>query len=408
MRVYYEESLEKRLKASYFIQDKDSSCIHGKYTAYAISGSCVQEGGFENGLKEGFFTTYHPNGTLATIVQYRGGLCQGQARSYGANGRLEQTSHFLHDQLHGQVRRYRSDGTLWRVAFFVENVPQGTIKEYYTSGQLEKELQQLDGKPHGVVRHFYENGQLKSQEEYKNGYLWGKSTRYYEDGQLYQKVGYARALQEGEMLRYHPNGQLSYKGGFREGVADGALAEYDEQGQLIQETKYINPYLRLSTRYRSDGTRMEEYSFSKKERLHTHIFYDTTELRTRVRHYKDKIPTKIWETYYPKVSKRVVEKYKKGRVSWRAIYFHEKLHCKRTFPLNGRGTEKCYYVNGQKSSVAHYLRQVKNGAYLRYHPNGQTELKGRYKYGFPIGKWYYYDQNGKVLRTEEHGAKYGR
>jgi antitoxin component YwqK of YwqJK toxin-antitoxin module len=79
------------------------------------------------------------------------------------------------------------------------------------------------------------------------------------------------------------------------------------------------------------------------------------------------------------------------------------------------GTE-CYYVKGKREGlIINYLpnggdpfieekysvkNEIKEGEYTSYHAKDILATKGQYKKGVKVGVWNYYDEDGKLMRTE--------
>jgi hypothetical protein len=50
----------------------------------------------------------------------------------------------------------------------------------------------------------------------------------------------------------------------------------------------------------------------------------------------------------------------------------------------------------------YYCDELCNGHYIDYYKNGNLRLKGNFRDGFPVGKLYYFDKNGILVKTEKY------
>jgi antitoxin component YwqK of YwqJK toxin-antitoxin module len=79
---------------------------------------------------------------------------------------------------------------------------------------------------------------------------------------------------------------------------------------------------------------------------------------------------------------------------------------------NGQMRRKGYYYKGQisgkwefwneagnKTTEAHYKKDVLNGSYIALYTNGRIKEKGQFSENKRIGEWSLYDQDGRLIRT---------
>jgi antitoxin component YwqK of YwqJK toxin-antitoxin module len=67
------------------------------------------------------------------------------------------------------------------------------------------------------------------------------------------------------------------------------------------------------------------------------------------------------------------------------------------------------YYDGDKTQLKEaYMMQningstVKQGSYFMYYQNGKLQVSGTYLNNQKTGEWKYYDESGKLLRTEKY------
>ncbi len=72
----------------------------------------------------------------------------------------------------------------------------------------------------------------------------------------------------------------------------------------------------------------------------------------------------------------------------------------------GEGEWINYYDNGNYKEVGNYVKNRVEGPINKYYRNGQLKAEGTYKdWRIRIGVWNYYDESGKLTRTEDYGDK---
>ena len=72
----------------------------------------------------------------------------------------------------------------------------------------------------------------------------------------------------------------------------------------------------------------------------------------------------------------------------------------------GEGEWINYYDNGHFREIGNYNQNRVEGPIKKYHRNGELEAAGTYKeWRIRIGEWKYYDESGKLTRTENYREK---
>lgn len=64
-----------------------------------------------------------------------------------------------------------------------------------------------------------------------------------------------------------------------------------------------------------------------------------------------------------------------------------------------------YHANGNVQTMAHYKNGKEDGRYVVYYENGNVYYTGIYKNGKRVGVWNFYDQDEKLVRTEDFDEK---
>lgn len=66
------------------------------------------------------------------------------------------------------------------------------------------------------------------------------------------------------------------------------------------------------------------------------------------------------------------------------------------------GLWKSYYENGLKWSESFYSHGVKSGHSITFYPTGKVRYVGEYKDDRKIGRWQFYDEEGKLSSEENY------
>lgn len=113
----------------------------------------------------------------------------------------------------------------------------------------------------------------------------------------------------------------------------------------------------------------------------------------------------IWRTYYPSGNLKSTVNYKDGKVDGEAFFFYddgkETKMAELTYDedlIDGVYLE--FHNNGAQKAMLNYDEGVLNGEAEFYYKTGRTKIKGKYKKGHKKGKWYFYDEKGKLINKE--------
>lgn len=84
------------------------------------------------------------------------------------------------------------------------------------------------------------------------------------------------------------------------------------------------------------------------------------------------------------------------------LYEEGKIKIRGTFDKNHQrdGLWESFYSDGTKWSVGEYTNGVENGEKKVWYPNGKIRYNGEVKEGKPVGRWYFWDEEGKQTIKE--------
>lgn len=147
----------------------------------------------------------------------------------------------------------------------------------------------------------------------------------------------------------------------------------------------------------TDDTKLEE----REDLSELHVFppiefADSLYYKKTIVSYEDESPRDVY--YYEKDS---LGQPTDVRVHETHFYEGEKKYIDGNISENQRdGLWYAYHKNGNVQTMAHYENGKENGRYTVYYPNGNVYYTGYYKNGERVGVWRFYDQNEKLVRSE--------
>jgi len=189
---------------------------------------------------------------------------------------------------------------------------------------------------------------------------------------------------EGFWSSYHDNGIIKYKGQFFNGKELGIFKYYDLLGNLAIKLNYIDTGLTSKvTLYYTDGKIKSQGTYLNKKK------------------------TSLWVSYNTHGRKINQENYKQGVLNGESIHYYENGMIAEIFNyLNGlkHGPFKILYKSGNLNMTCNYLNDLKHGL-AQYYFNDKhivLESKGDYNMGKKDSIWFFYDEEGALLRQEEY------
>jgi len=78
----------------------------------------------------------------------------------------------------------------------------------------------------------------------------------------------------------------------------------------------------------------------------------------------------------------------------------------KSYYVNGRRNGECisFYESGRMCSDDYFTNGLIDGSSTTYYDNGQKRYEGTFVKGKPAGKWSFWDDKGKLIRTVDYGA----
>ena len=244
------------------------------------------------------------------------------------------------------------------------------IKEYDPKNRLLTEGQITNGIAEGYWNYHFEQpeGMLfetatDTKVFYKNGLKDSIEYEYYKSGKLYSEQVWHNGKENGKHIAYYPDGSINFSEFYVDGKKDGMWERFQRNGKYYSK---------------------EYYSLDKN--IKTSIgFYESGD--TSYIHYYDDSGKVI----------KGISKHQSGKLASIKTYrLTDSLYME---------DEAAYYENGNvRGKFCGYRdnrRRYKcQGEQIWYYENGNVKEKNYYERGKEIGTWYYYDETGKLIKTE--------
>ena len=244
------------------------------------------------------------------------------------------------------------------------------IKEYDSKKRLLTEGQITNGIAQGYWNYHFEQpeGMLfetatDTKVFYKNGLKDSIEYEYYKSGKLYSEQVWHKGKENGKRMGYYPDGSIDFSEFYLDGKKDGMWESFQRNGKYYSK---------------------EYYSLDKN--IKTSIgFYESGD--TSYIHYYDDSGKVI----------KGISKHQSGKLASIKTYrLTDSLYME---------DEAAYYENGNvRGKFCGYRdnrRRYKcQGEQIWYYENGNVKEKNYYERGKEIGTWYYYDETGKLIKTE--------
>lgn len=342
---------------------------------------------------------------------------------FKVNGEREITKINLLDKDKYEIEYEDENGNLHRDIFGNGIYYESGVK-YNDYGLIEEEQPKEDGKNLGIWKK-YKNGVVASEKVYEKG-SFGSELVATRDYWIENPTG-EYIIKEyddyREVKSWFPNGKVRWEkveeGDFyieKMYTPVGELA-YEKKtsswsGELVDEQKHIPNYLRVIDSY---GTWISkypngqlaftgEYESGKRMKDESAMYREDGSLIYKILYEKDETkntpPTNI-KIYY-----------ENGNLKYERVLKNNVIISEKTFYEDGKimylderdesgksKYEERYFSNGQLAGKTFYLDERKNiidGEYVRYYPNGNLKVFGKFKDGMLNGEYKEFYSNGNL------------
>ncbi len=425
----------------------DKGVANGRETSFFGSGRVSETSTYKEGLLDGIQKSFFADGKLQSETNYKNGVQEGLYRQYYKHQQLNTEGNYSEDQKTGEWKFYDERGTLLKVTNYTAGELDGVRDAFYPNGKISRrdifdsgillETVQYDstGKeynrvklPSGsgkyVLKHM--NGKLMAEGNYVNGYLQGVYNEYFSNGKLESREYFNKGFSDSTYVYYQSDGKIDREGKLKKGHKDGEWKFYNNEGKLYYTENYENALLVKRTYYHANGKIDSETPFTNgvKDGWVT-SYAESGEVMYKARFYGDEMQEYSYEdkngnmvtpVVLAGATGKVLAYYRNGGKSAEYEYSAGEYNgLSKTFSPNGKtlwesqedyghseGTMKNYYPDGQLKLLRTYWHNTLQGKYQAYYPGARIRIDGQYDLDYKHGTWKYYDEAGKLVRTEEY------
>lgn len=172
-------------------------------------------------------------------------------------------------------------------------------------------------------------------------------------------------------------------------------AYYDQNKVWQVRDYYLNGTIQMEGAHKSKKS-------NKKSGLFTYYYPDGTKQSQGL--YKNDLKEGEWKQWHENGQQKSLGSYagSLGTGEWKYWYDSGVLRAKGNFDSGKKhGTWSYWHKNGNLKTEESIEKNQIN-AIIRYHPNGQLKQKGEKRYGLKHGKWTYYNESGEKFMEGEY------
>ena len=390
---------------------------------YSLSKELIKEGRYYNDLKSGEWKYYFENygdekskpftnsGKLFLIENYENGKKSGKEIRYAtfelqeipcdttgntninpldtchkmAYQKIFETAYYKNGELHGPYEQKDSIGIIIFKGNYIYGKKDGVWLESYVSTDFED-------------KNYY----TFLRGNYVNGLETGIWEEYVIEDFIYTKYNYAYGKLNGKTTNYNSSKKPREDKYFSDGELK-SLSIYDSLGLFIIRTYEIlyESYYDIKCRkieFNQDGKVSQEYMIRKKHgEVINHNFFELMFILNTGKYSDGSTGYPDGEfKLYDKSDKILVEGhvYKNNKIGkWEVYYYDINIYTEQDFKDNEGGPERYFVID---------TRQAFSGKFIRKYDNDKIKCEFKISEGLRDGKSKYYDETGKVMKTEKY------
>ena len=328
---------DKELYALYRKYDKNGNL--SIYT-YAIDGKNTDKG-------------YYSDGKLAyikelKIVKGEAPIQNGKYIEYYKNGQIKVQGYYKEGKRDGEFKAFLRNGKSAGSIFYKDGkIIKSTLTNFMKENASFSILTDINYNlnSHKIVSSEFPNGLLETYFTFnKNGILDGENREYYEEGDIKSIFYFKNNVVDGTSISYYQNGNIQEKNTYKNGEENGEGILYYENGNIKE--KYFMKNDKLdgeATAYFEDGKIRNKSIFKDGVKLEEEVYKDNEIIKNTFRNSEI-----IQQDIYSKNKKLVLRKnlLNDGKIEY--ISYYE----------NGVIKEKAYFING-KQEKEHFFYDEK-------------------------------------------------
>jgi antitoxin component YwqK of YwqJK toxin-antitoxin module len=313
------------------------------------------------------------------VISFKSGLKNGEKKEYRSDGSVNSIKNYKNDVLHGSFVKFYG-GEIYISGNYENGKKHGNWLKYYEGeGSLESAYKL--GVPNGIWKaHFLASGarkdslNLRDQVEYEyevyNGVVINP-IKIYEYTNIYSYYG--------KVQKQYWQGNIDVKTAepakARYFNKTGVWKKYNMQGKILGQLENKNGVEISKTTYFSNGNKSEEFEI--KDGIYYYTYYwENGNLRNKGTSLNNISGEYIKFEAYWTDGEKLQEQYQNKNIKFK---------------------------NGKKHEVFEQSKWgVDHGKYIKYYQNTEVEIRGFYENDKKSGLWKYYNEKGKLIKTENY------
>ena len=390
---------------------------------------------------------FYPSGKLSSEGCLINGLPNGIWKSYYESGNIKSIGNRNKNKLSGDWMFYNEDSTLDRKIEYAENLKNGEEIIYFKNGNYKSVTFWSLDKKESIQKIFFESGKIKYLVQYEENLKNGKTIEYAQDGRIitykFYKKGLISSIEKFNRLNiysektgiwkyFHENKKVSEEGPYRNNLKHGVFRLYNTRGNLENIIRYEfgvevleNKLLDKSDivrNYHSNGEISEETVYKKGlkdgvsrifnlegEIIEGSIFNNGIKISSGITD-RSGLKQEGWEHYYDNGSVKAIGRYDNGNKVGEWKYFNIYGWLEQTgFYRSGQfdGVWKWMDETGFIIRLETYDNGLEDGSFIEYDSSRKLTLKGIYRNGLRVDKWFYHVNDHKELGGYLNGERDG-
>ena len=359
-----------------------------------IDGKCIQKGYYSNKK-----LAYIKEGKLTEKLDV---LANGKYTEYYKNGKIKIQGNYKEGRRNGEFKVYLKNGkgagsVIYKDGKIIKSTLIKTMKDNASFSPISYVNYDLDTS-YSIGKVDFPNKLLKTYYMYdKNEVLNGDSIKYYEEGNIQSIFPYKNNLIEGLVIRYYENGNIKEEVNYKNDKMNGEAKSYDENGKLNGRTIFKDDIKLEEDVYKENE--ILKNTFKNGELVKQDICTLNGTLKERRILNGDEME---YSTFYPNgnVKQKILAKDK--TIIKEQIYARNGNIMSNSFFSDGKPVIELfeYYPDGKLFRKISTVNKMLNGDSIEYYPNGNIKEKVHFIDDKEEGEHFFYDEKGKLIKTE--------
>lgn len=206
---------------------------HGPIKQWRPVGTCIFEGRFSNGQRDGLRREYSKAGKLLQLQVYAEGNPHGPYRSWFAKGLEKEKAYFVRGRFEGPRRVWGREGLLVLSENYSGGLRDGSWSDFDPAAGTPRTWGTFaKGKRVGVWQTGSPSGALLESREYDDGMMHGEAKLWAPTGELIERSEYDRGRQTGRSQTWYVSGTRQSDGELVDGARTGAWVYWRQDGSV--------------------------------------------------------------------------------------------------------------------------------------------------------------------------------